>query len=169
LYERTGADVSEAVAAASDAPGAAGDEHAFVTLMLADQLCGVPVLGVRDVLAGQTIARIPLAPPEVAGNLNLRGRIVTAIDLRERLRLVRRPADAPSMSIVTEQGSELYALMVDQVSEVLTLRRSAMEPNPPTLPPIWADHSHGIYRLEHGLMVVLNVERLLQLDIAVAA
>ena len=146
-----------------------GDENAFVTLTLADQLCGVPVLGVRDVLADQTIARIPLAPREVAGNLNLRGRIVTAIDLRERLRLPARAAGASFVSIVTEQGSELYALLVDQVSEVLTLKRSAMEPNPPTLPRLWADHSHGIYRLEQGLMVVLNVERLLQLDWAEAA
>ncbi len=151
------------------AAGAGDDSHAFVTLMLADQLCGVPVLCVRDVLADQTIARIPLAPPEVAGNLNLRGRIVTAIDLRERLQLPRRAAGAPSMSIVTEQGSELYALLVDQVSEVLTLQRSKMEPNPPTLPPIWAEHSEGIYRLAQGLLVVLSVDRLLALGLAAAA
>ncbi len=145
------------------------DEHAFVTLLLADQLCGVPVLGVRDVLADQVIARIPLAPREVAGNLNLRGRIVTAIDLRARLRLPPREEGAPFVSVVTEQGTELYALLVDQVSEVVTLRRSAMEPNPPTLPRIWADHSDGIYRLDGALMVVLNMERLLQLDLADAA
>jgi purine-binding chemotaxis protein CheW len=174
MPHRTGADVTDntqgalAGAAAHTAEGR-GDEHAFVTLTLTDQLCGVPVLGVRDVLADQAIARIPLAPREVAGNLNLRGRIVTAIDLRERLRLAPRPPGAAFMSIVTEQGSELYALLVDQVSEVVTLRRSAMEPNPPTLPRIWADHSHGIYRLEQGLMVVLDMERLLQLDLADAA
>jgi purine-binding chemotaxis protein CheW len=155
--------------AAAQAAATGEDAVAFVTLTLADQLCGVPVLGVRDVLADQTIARIPLAPPEVAGNLNLRGRIVTAIDLRERLHLPRRTAGTPAMSIVTEQGSELYALLVDQVSEVLTLRRSQMEPNPPTLPAIWADHSEGIYRLEQGLLVVLCVERLLALDLAAAA
>ena len=150
------------------AAGTHGDDCAFVILTLADQLCGVPVLAMRDVLADQSIARIPLAPREVAGNLNLRGRIVTAIDLRERLRLPPRPGGAPFMSIVTEQGSELYALLVDQVSEVLTLQRSAMEANPPTLPRIWAEHSHGIFRLEQRLMVVLDVERLLQLDIAIA-
>lgn len=149
--------------------GSADDELAFVTLMLFDQLCGVPVLCVRDVLADQTIARIPLAPSEVAGNLNLRGRIVTAIDLRERLRLPKRAPGTPAMSIVTEQGSELYALLVDQVSEVLTLKRSGMEANPPTLPTIWAENSEGIYRLDQGLMVILSVDRLLQLDLAAAA
>ncbi len=168
----TGPDAKkDAAATRTGAHSAANSEdaHAFVTLMLGDQLCGVPVLCVRDVLADQTIARIPLAPPEVAGNLNLRGRIVTAIDLRERLRLATRPEGVAAMSIVTEQGSELYALLVDQVSEVLTLQRSRMETNPPTLPAIWADNSVGIYRLEQGLMVVLSVDRLLQLDMAAAA
>ena len=64
----------------------------FVTLTVADQLCGVPVLAVRDVLGEQAITRIPLAPPEIAGSLNLRGRIVTAIDLRRRLRPAGRAA-----------------------------------------------------------------------------
>jgi purine-binding chemotaxis protein CheW len=72
-----------------------GAEQAYLTMMLDGQLCGVPVLSVRDVLANQTIARIPLAPREVAGNLNLRGRIVTAIDLRRVLRLSPRAAGAP--------------------------------------------------------------------------
>jgi len=148
--------------------GRRGEENAFVTLTLGDQLCGVPVLAVRDVLADQTIARIPLAPPEVAGNLNLRGRIVTAIDLRERLRLPPRPAGMKAMSIVTEQGTELYALLVDTVSEVVTLPRSAMEPNPPTLPALWAEHSQGIYRVDQRLLVVLDVERLLQLDLSLS-
>ena len=84
----------------------------FVTLDLAGQLCGVPVSRVRDVLRHQPIAPVPLAPPEVAGNLNLRGRIVTAIDLRRRLRL---PAGQQPMALVTENESDLYALLVDQV------------------------------------------------------
>jgi purine-binding chemotaxis protein CheW len=147
----------------------AADSCAYVTLMLGDQLCGVPVLAVRDVLAGQSIARIPLAPPEVAGNLNLRGRIVTAIDLRQRLHLSPRAANAKPMSVVTELGSELYALLVDQVSEVVSLRAADMERNPPTLPPIWAEHSVGIYRVSERLMVVLDVDKLLTLETVLAA
>jgi purine-binding chemotaxis protein CheW len=147
---------------------AGAPEQAYVTLMLGDQLCGVPVLMVRDVLANQPIARIPLAPPEVAGNLNLRGRIVTAIDLRQRLRLPPRPAEAGAMSVVTELGTEMYALLVDQVSEVVSLP-AGLERNPPTLPPIWAEHSLGIYRTPERLMVVLDVEKLLHLDPGVAS
>ena len=118
-----------------------GPSRAYVTMTLDSQLCGVPVLAVRDVLAGQPVARIPLAPPEVAGNLNLRGRIVTAVDLRARLRLAARPQGLTPMSVVTELGTELYALQVDQVSEVVTIEPDSIQHNPPTLPAIWTEHS----------------------------
>jgi purine-binding chemotaxis protein CheW len=146
-------------------PDAATDEEeaVFVTLTVADQLCGVPVLGVRDILGEHNITRTPLAPPEIAGSLNLRGRIVTAIDLRRRLHLPAPPADEPRMSVVAEQGGELYALLVDQVSEVMSLKASAFERNPPTLSAAWAQFSSGIYRLDGRLLVVLDVGRLLAL------
>jgi purine-binding chemotaxis protein CheW len=139
------------------------EERVFVTLTVADQLCGIPVLGVRDILGEQVITRIPLAPPEIAGSLNLRGRIVTAIDLRRRLKLPPPPAGTRRMSVVAEQGGELYALLVDQVSEVMSLKASAFERNPPTLPATWAMFSVGVYRLEDRLLVVLDVGRLLAL------
>ncbi|MBN8875139.1 MAG: chemotaxis protein CheW [Rhodospirillales bacterium] len=144
--------------------GADAEEQVFVTLTVADQLCGVPVLGVRDILGEQSITRIPLAPPEIAGSLNLRGRIVTAIDLRRRLHLPPPPANQKRMSVVAEQSGELYALLVDQVSEVMSLPASAFERNPPTLEPAWAEFSTGIYRLEDRLLVVLNVAKLLALS-----
>jgi len=148
---------------ARDAEERGETETMFVTLTVARQLCGVPVLSVRDVLGEQTITRIPLAPVEVAGSLNLRGRIVTAVDLRRRLRLPPAPPGTPRMSVVTEQGGELYALLVDQVSEVMSLRSSQFERSPPTLPGAWAAYSDGIYRLASGLLVVLDVGRLLAL------
>ena len=140
------------------------EEHAFVTLTVADQLCGVPVLGVRDILGEHKITRIPLAPSEIAGSLNLRGRIVTAVDLRRRLHLPEPAPGTPRMSVVAEQGGELYALLVDQVSEVMSLKASSFERNPPTLPPEWAQFSSGIYRLDNRLLVVLDVAKLLALN-----
>ena len=151
-------DVLERTDAATDE-----EERVFVTLTVADQLCGVPVLTVRDILGEHAITRIPLAPPEIAGSLNLRGRIVTAVDLRERLHLPPPAADATRMSVVAEQSGELYALLVDQVSEVMSLKASAFERNPPTLPPSWAQFSSGVYRLENRLLVVLDVGKLLAL------
>jgi purine-binding chemotaxis protein CheW len=140
------------------------DTQVLVTLTVADQLCGIPVLAVRDILGEQTITRIPLAPPEIAGSLNLRGRIVTAIDLRRRLRLPQAAPGQARMSVVAEQGGELYALLVDQVSEVLSLDASLFERNPPTLEKAWAEFSTGIFRLDGRLLVVLDVSRLLALS-----
>jgi purine-binding chemotaxis protein CheW len=156
-------DVLERPNAAQTGAGLVEEDRQFVILTVADQLCGVPVLGVRDILGEQTITRIPLAPKEVAGSLNLRGRIVTAIDLRQRLGLAAAPPGTKRMSVVAEQGGELYALLVDQVSEVMSVKASAFERNPPTLPPAWARFSTGIYRLDNQLLAVLDVASLLAL------
>ena len=133
----------------------------FVTMMVAEQLFGIPVLTVQDVLGPQRITRVPLAPPEVAGALNLRGRIVTAIDVRCRLGLPKRDADKPGMNVVVDHKGELYALMVDNVGEVLSLSADSYERNPNTLDPRWREVSGGIYRLKGKLLVVLEVDRLL--------
>ena len=137
------------------------DAQVFVTLTVAGQLCGIPVLGVRDILAEQPITRIPLAPPDIAGSLNLRGRIVTAIDLRGRLGLPAAEPATKRMSVVAEQGGELYALLVDSVSEVMSLDATLFERNPPTLERNWAMFSSGIFRLDGRLLVILDVARLL--------
>ena len=134
----------------------------FVTMFIEGQLFGIPVLVVQDVLGPQKITRIPLAPPEVAGSLNLRGRIVTAIDVRMRLQLPQKKADmGEGMSVVVDMRGELYSLRVDQVGEVLSLPAAKFERNPPTLDPLWREFSTGIYRLDEKLLVVLDVPRLL--------
>lgn len=143
------------------------EDQVYVTLTVAGQLCGIPVLGVRDILAEQPITRIPLAPPDIAGSLNLRGRIVTAIDLRRRLHLPPPEAGQKRMSVVAEQGGELYALLVDQVSEVMSLDPGLLERNPPTLEHEWAAFSNGIYRLDGRLLVIMDVARLLDFAISV--
>lgn len=145
----------------SKAGGIAGDQHEFVSITVAEQLFGIPVLQVQDVLGPQRITRIPLAPPEVAGSLNLRGRIVTAIDLRTRLRLPPLPEGQSGMSVVVDHGGELYSVMVDAVGEVLTLDTGMAERNPATLDPIWRDVSGGIFRLDKTLLIVLDVARVL--------
>lgn len=136
------------------------DTEDFVTFTIAEQLFGIPVLKVQDVLSTHNITRIPLAPPEIAGSLNLRGRIVTAMDVRLRLGLAPRQS-GNAMSIVAEHEGELYSLMVDAVGEVLALKSSDWERNPPTLEPKFREYSLGIYRLDHKLLVVLDVNRLL--------
>ena len=138
-----------------------GEQRDYVTLTIADQLFGIPVLTVQDVLGPQNIARVPLAPKEVAGSLNLRGRIVTAIDVRPRLGLPNREGGKSAMSVVVEHESELYSLLVDSVGEVLSLNSRDYQRNPPTLDPRLRDFSDGIYRLNGSLLVVLSVASLL--------
>lgn len=142
-----------------------GDSYAgtedFVTFFIAGQIFGIPVLKVQDVLSAHRFTRIPLAPPEIAGSLNLRGRIVTAYDVRCRLGLQDRETSAESMSIVVDHEGELYSLMVDSVGEVLALSAGDFERNPPTLDARLREYSDGIYRLDDRLLVVLDVRALL--------
>ncbi len=137
------------------------DHHLFVTMTIDNQLFGIPVLLVQDVLGPQHINIIPLAPPEVAGSLNLRGRVVTAIDVRKRLGLPPRAADDPGMSVVVEHGSDLYSLIIDSVGEVLSLPASASESIPATLDKLWQSITNGIYQLDDQLMVELDIDRVL--------
>jgi purine-binding chemotaxis protein CheW len=151
-------------AAAASQAQTGNETEELVTMTCAGHVFGIPVLQVQDVLGPQRITRVPLAPPEVAGSLNLRGRIVTAIDLRLRLDMKAETPAEKAMSVVVEQKGELYSLIVDAVGEVLGLPLAEREPQLPTLDPRWQQFCDGIYRLKEGLLVVLNVPRLLSLE-----
>jgi purine-binding chemotaxis protein CheW len=149
--------------------GAAQGQTQYVSLTVADQTLGIPVLNVHDVLTPQRITRVPLAPQEVAGSLNLRGRIVTAIDVRRRLGLAAGAAGAASMSVVVEHRGEFYSLIVDRVGEVLTLADQDLERNPVNMDSRWRSVSLGIFRLDQQLLVILDIDRLLDFAVSEAA
>jgi purine-binding chemotaxis protein CheW len=144
-------------------------EQGFLTLKVNGQLCGVPVLAVRDVISDSIVTRIPLSPPEIAGNINLRGRIVTAVDLRRRLSLTPAPAGSKPVAVVAEEAGGSYALLVDQALEVLTLDMNDLEAPPPTLGAAWIEFATGIFRLPGQLMMVLDISRLLFVETKAAA
>jgi purine-binding chemotaxis protein CheW len=135
----------------------------YVTAMIGGQLFGLPILRVQDVFMPERLTRIPLAPPEIAGVLNLRGRIVTLIDMRGRLGLGSRADDSPPMAIGVESRGESYGLLIDSVGEVLKLDDSAREPNPINLDPRLARVSAGIHRLEGQLLMVVDVDYVLDI------
>ena len=146
------------------------DNEDFVTIHLSGQLCGIPVLAVHDVLSAQRITRIPLAHAAVAGVLNLRGKIVTAIDMRKRLALPdATDKELKSMSIVIEYQGEPYSLLIDKVGDVISLPNSAFEKSPVTLDACWQEVANGVYRMDKELMVVLDVEKLLNFNESKAA
>jgi purine-binding chemotaxis protein CheW len=135
----------------------------YVTVQIADQLFGLPINRVRDVFMPERITRVPLSPPEIAGVLNLRGRIVTAIDMRCRLGLPARENVTHSMAVGIEFEGESYGLLIDSVGEVLRLPAAGLEPNPGNLDRLWVKVAAGVQRLDGRLMVVLDVDRVLDM------
>ncbi len=135
----------------------------FVTFSIAGQLFGLPIARIQDVFKPVHITRVPLAGAEIAGVLNLRGRIVTAIDMRQRLHARRREEGDAPMAIGIEAKGESFGLLVDAVGEVLKLADSEREANPINLDRKLAVLSAGVYRLEGQLLVVLDVDQVLDL------
>lgn len=141
------------------------DLEDFVTFFVADQMFGIPVLKVQDILTPDSIASIPLAPPEVRGSINLRGRIVTVIDVRVRLGLETHELESgvSAMGVTVEHDNDLYTLLVDRIGDVVGLSNDTYEKNPATLDPQWREFSVGVYRLEKQLMVVLDIDQMLDI------
>lgn len=145
-----------------------GTKHAldggleYVTFRIDDRWFGAEVAEVHDVFAIQAVTPVPLARPDVAGLLNLRGRIVTAIDARKRLGMPARAGGyAGAMAIGVEREGESYGLVVDAVGEVLRLDAGKREDPPGNLDERWLDVARGVFRLPKGLLVVLDISRML--------
>jgi purine-binding chemotaxis protein CheW len=135
----------------------------YVTAMIGGQLFGLPISRVQDVFMPERLTRVPLASSDVAGVLNLRGRIVTAIDMRARLGLPKREGDKPPMAVGVELRGESYGLLIDSVGEVLKLPDAGREANPINLDPRMAKMAAGIHRLDSQLLVILDVDRVLEM------
>src|SRR5499427_1445729 len=105
----------------------------YVTATIGGQLFGLPISGVQDVFVPERLTRVPLAAPEIAGMLNLRGRIVTAIDMRGRLGLPPLEGGHPRMAVGIESKGESYGLLIDAIGEVLKLPAASREDNPVNL------------------------------------
>lgn len=133
----------------------------FLTVKIGGQMFGIPILQVQDVLGEQRVTHIPLAPPQVSGSLNLRGRIVTAVNVRKCLGLPPLENVENEMSVVVDHDDELYSLVIDEVGDVLSLNETEYEQNPATLDLLWRSVSLGVYRLDGGILVILDVPKLL--------
>ena len=133
----------------------------YVSFWVDDQLLGVPVNAVQEVLNPQTIALTPHARPEIAGLLNLRGQVVTAVNLRKRMGLPDLEEKQNSMNVVLRHKDESFSLLVDEVGDVINVPAETMEPVPHTLEAHWKTVTRGVFRLEERLFIILNVEAIL--------
>ena len=139
----------------------------YVTAMVGGQLFGLPIRRVQDVFLPDRLTKVPLASPEIGGLINLRGRIVTLVDLAYRLGLSRR--SETSMAIGVELAGESYGLLIDSVGEVMNLDAAALERNPINLDPRLASVSSGIHRLDGQLLIVIDVNHILDISTSAVA
>jgi purine-binding chemotaxis protein CheW len=141
----------------------------YVTATIGGQLFGLPIAGVQDVFVPDRLTSVPLAPPEIAGVLNVRGRVLTIIDMRRRLELEVLEESRRTLVVGIEHKGESYGLLIDRVGEVLKLPARSFEDNPINFDRTLTQVSAGVHRLDGKLMVVLDLDRVLELGTAAKA
>ena len=140
----------------------------LVTFTVAGQAFAIPIGRVQDAFLPETITPVSKAPVQVAGVMNLRGRIVTAISLMNYLGLPAGEQPKSPIAVGIEHRGELYGLLVEEMGEVIAPEPGSAEANPANLDPKWRSASAGVYRLKDKLLVVLDVDRLLDFKKAAA-
>lgn len=135
----------------------------YVTFRIGEQLFGLSVTEIHDVFRPARMTPVPLSGAEIAGVLNLRGRIVTAIDARSRLGLPPREKtnNIQSLAIGVEHGGESFGMVIDEIGEVVRLDDAEMEQNPVNLDATWSSVSRGVYRLDNRLLVIMDIDQML--------
>ena len=135
----------------------------FSTFFVADLFFGVDVLNVQEVLRFQPMTPVPQAPEVIEGLINLRGQIVTAIDMRRRLQLPPRAGDKSPMNMVVRTADGAVSLLVDEIGDVLDMDDATYERTPENLDPAARDLIRGVYKLKDRLLLVLDAERTVDL------
>jgi purine-binding chemotaxis protein CheW len=131
----------------------------YCTFLLDSHLFGIEVMQIQEVIRYQRMTRVPLAPSVVEGLINLRGQIVTAVDLRRRLELPERPAGQVPMNIVVRTDDNAVSLLVDEIGEVVEVQEDQFETPPETLRGPARDLITGAYKLADRLLLVLDTAR----------
>jgi len=141
------------------------EQRQLCTFFLDDRFFSIEVEKVQEVIRYQTITPVPLAPTVVCGLINLRGQIVTAIDLRRLLQVGERRDERLPINIVIQTRPSIFSLLVDRIGDVLEVDDECFEHPPDTLDGIARELIRGAYKLQGRLLLVLNVEKLFSPDI----
>jgi purine-binding chemotaxis protein CheW len=136
----------------------------YCTFHLDDLYLGIEVLQVQEVIRSQTMTRVPLAPGEVSGLINLRGQIVTALDLRRRLELPDRAPGVEPMCVVVRTDDGAISLLVDEIGDVIETTEETFERPPETLRAGARALIRGVYKLQDRLLLVLDKEKAVTLE-----
>ena len=131
----------------------------FATFFVDGLFFGVEVLQVQEVLRYQEMTPVPLAPDVVEGLINLRGQIVTALDMRRRLQLQSRPDGQMPMNTVVRTAGGAVSLLVDEIGDVVEVDAGTFEQTPDNVEPAARELLKGVYKLKERLLLVLDTEK----------
>jgi purine-binding chemotaxis protein CheW len=134
-------------------------ESQYCTFFLDGQYFGIDVLKVQEIIRYQEMTRVPLAPPVVLGLINLRGQIVTALDLRRQLGMAERPSDLLPVNVVVRTDDGAVSFLVDEIGDVLRVSEEEFERPPETLHSAARELIRGAYKLDDKLLMILNMEQ----------
>ncbi len=148
----------------TDSQTSSQDTVQYATFRLGNEFFGIEVLRVQEILKHQEMTPVPLAPNYVSGLINLRGQIVTAIDLGIRLMEREESATDESMNLVVNSNDGVVSLMVDEIGDVLDIKKNVMEPTPPTIKSIKGEYLNGVCKLDGQLLMILDVDTLLEIN-----
>ena len=151
----------------SDGPGTRGEQshgktRQYATFFVSDLFFGVEVLNVQEVLRYQEMTRVPRADNVIEGLINLRGQIVTAFDMRSRLRLGERQTGETPMNVVVRTEDGAVSLLVDEIGDVIEVSEEHFESPPETISDAARETLEGVYKLDDRLLLVLSTDRVLQ-------
>lgn len=135
----------------------------FTTFLLDGHLFGVEVETVQEVIRYQEMTRVPLATGAVGGLINLRGQVITALDLRHRLGMPERPEGQLPMNVVVRTDDGAVSLLVDQIGEVIETDVAHFESPPDTVTAMAHDLIRGAFKLDGVLLLALDVPRTVDL------
>ncbi len=134
-----------------------------------DKYCfGIDVLEVQEVFRYQEMTEVPLAVEDVTGLINLRGQIITAINLRLRLGMESRPEGQPPMNVVVRTKDDVVSLLVDKIGDVMEVSENLYEEAPETIQGAMRDLVTGVYKLQDGLLLILDTKKVVQIDTVAA-
>ena len=134
------------------------------TFLLDRLLFGVEVVRVQEVIRYQQMTRVPLASPVIRGLINLRGQIVTALDMRARFELLPRPSGDLPMNVVIRSDNGPVSLLVDEIGDVVEVHQEAFELPPETISSLGRDLITGVYKLDKKLLLLLDTDRAIKVD-----
>lgn len=137
-------------------------QETYCTFRVGHLYFGIEVLRVQEVIRYQAMTRVPLAPHVVEGLINLRGQLVTAIDLRKRLKLKEREKTQEPMNVVVRSTDGSVSLLVDEIGDVMEVSPEQFEPPPETLQGVPRELIRGVYKLDGRLLLILDSNRIVE-------